>query len=105
MELNIKSKEQCRWDIVSLGEVMLRLDPGESRVATTRSFQVWEGGGEYNVARGLRRCFNQRTAIVTALVDNPVGRLVEDLMLQGGCDLSWLRWVADDGVGRRARNG
>ena len=84
---------------------MLRLDPGDGRVATTRTFQAWEGGGEYNVARGLRRCFGQRTAIVTALVDNPVGRLVEDLMLQGGCDLSWLRWVADDGVGRSARNG
>jgi len=94
-----------RYDLVSLGEVMLRLDPGEGRVATTRSFQAWEGGGEYNVARGLRRCFGLRTAIVTALVDNPVGRLVEDLMLQGGTDLSWLRWVADDGVGRRARNG
>src|SRR4051794_4118643 len=103
--LKIKTKGECRWDLVSLGEVMLRLDPGEGRVATARSFQVWEGGGEYNVARGLRRCFNQRTAIVTALVDNPVGRLVEDLMLQGGCDLSWLRWVADDGVGRSARNG
>src|SRR5437762_8574098 len=103
--LNIKPKENCRWDLMSLGEVMLRLDPGHGRVATTRSFQVWEGGGEYNVARGLRRCFDLRTAIVTALVDNPVGRLVEDLMLQGGVDLTWLRWVPDDGVGRRARNG
>lgn len=105
MTLQIRDAGSCRYDLVSLGEVMLRLDPGEGRVATTRSFQVWEGGGEYNVARGLRRCFGQRTAIVTALVDNPVGRLVEDLMLQGGVDLSWLRWVADDGVGRRARNG
>src|SRR5437870_12877068 len=101
----IKPKSDCQWDLVSLGEVMLRLDPGDGRVATTRSFQVWEGGGEYNVARGLRRCFGLRTAIVTALVDNPVGRLIEDLMLQGGCDLSYLKWVADDGVGRRARNG
>jgi len=102
----MKLKEtSCRYDLVSLGEVMLRLDPGEGRVATTRTFQAWEGGGEYNVARGLRKVFGQRTAIVTALVDNPVGRLVEDLMLQGGCDLSWIRWVEDDGVGRRARNG
>ncbi|HEY3053126.1 MAG TPA: sugar kinase [Thermoanaerobaculia bacterium] len=105
MPLTIKDAASCRYDLVSLGEVMLRLDPGEGRIATTRSFQVWEGGGEYNVARGLRRCFGQRTAIVTSLVDNPVGRLVEDLMLQGGCDLSLVRWVADDGVGRRARNG
>ena len=103
--MKINDAARCHHDLVSLGEVMLRLDPGEGRVATTRSFQVWEGGGEYNVARGLRRCFGLRTAIVTALVDNPVGRLVEDLMLQGGCDLSWLQWVADDGVGRRARNG
>jgi 2-dehydro-3-deoxygluconokinase len=103
--VKILSAESTRYDLVSLGEVMLRLDPGEGRIATTRSFQAWEGGGEYNVARGLRRCFGMRTAIVTALVDNSVGRLVEDLMLQGGVDLSWLRWVADDGVGRRARNG
>jgi len=103
--VKINDASACRYDFVSLGEVMLRLDPGEGRIATARSFRVWEGGGEYNVARGLRRCFAQRTAIVTALVDNPVGRLVEDLMLQGGCDLSWLRWVSDDGVGRRARNG
>jgi 2-dehydro-3-deoxygluconokinase len=105
MALPIKDAAACRYDLISLGEVMLRLDPGEGRVATTRSFQVWEGGGEYNVARGLRRCFGQRTAIVTALVDNPVGRLIEDLMMQGGTDLSFVRWVADDGVGRRSRNG
>src|SRR4051794_34411544 len=101
----IKSASKCRFDAVSLGEVMLRLDPGEGRIHTTRGFQAWEGGGEYNVARGLRRCFGLSTAIVTALVDNPVGRLIEDLMLQGGCDLSWLRWIADDGVGRKSRNG
>ncbi len=104
-QLNIRSSESCKWDLVSLGEVMLRLDPGDERVATTRSFRVWEGGGEYNVARGLRRCFNLRTAIVTALADNPVGRLVEDLMLQGGVDLSHLRWMPYDGVGRTVRNG
>jgi 2-dehydro-3-deoxygluconokinase len=94
-----------RWDLVTLGEVMLRLDPGEGRIHTARSFRVWEGGGEYNVARGLRRTFGLRTAIVTAFVDNAVGRLVEDLMLEGGVDLSLVRWVADDGVGRDARNG
>lgn len=98
-------KDKSTYDLVSLGEVMLRFDPGHGRIATARTFNVWEGGGEYNVARGLRRCFGMRTAIVTALVDNPVGRLVEDLMLQGGCDLSWVQWVPDDGVGRRARNG
>jgi len=96
---------ECRWDLVSLGEVMLRLDPGDGRVSTTRSFHVCEGGGEYNVARGLRRCFGLRTAHVTALADNPVGRLIEDLMLQGGVDLSHLKWVDFDGVGRTVRNG
>jgi 2-dehydro-3-deoxygluconokinase len=104
-EFNVKTPADCRFDLVSLGEVMLRLDPGEGRIHTTRSFRAWEGGGEYNVARGLRRCFGQRTAIVTALADNPVGRLVEDLMLQGGVDLSYLKWVKYDGVGRDVRNG
>ena len=103
--MNIKSKDRCRWDLVSLGEVMLRLDPGDTRIATTREFRAWEGGGEYNVARGLKRCFGMDTAIVTALADNPVGRLVEDLMLQGGVNLQHLRWVRYDGVGRSVRNG
>jgi 2-dehydro-3-deoxygluconokinase len=94
-----------RWDCLALGEVMLRLDPGDNRVHTARQFQVWEGGGEYNVARGLRRCFGLRTAIATALADNAVGRLVEDLMLQGGVDLSLLKWIPYDGVGRTVRNG
>jgi 2-dehydro-3-deoxygluconokinase len=103
--LQLKRPRDARWDLVSLGEVMLRFDPGEERITRTREFKVWEGGGEYNVARGLQRCFGLRTSIVTALVDNPVGRLLEDLMLQGGVDLSHLRWVRYDGVGREARNG
>jgi 2-dehydro-3-deoxygluconokinase len=94
-----------RWDLLSLGEVMLRLDPGPGRIHTARHFQAWEGGGEYNVARGLRRCFGLRTAIATALADNPIGRLVEDLILQGGVDPALLKWVAYDGVGRTVRNG
>lgn len=103
--LVVKPKEDCRWDIVSLGEVMLRLDPGDGRVHTARSFRVWEGGGEYNVARGLKRCFGMDAAVVTALADNPVGRLVQDLIYQGGVDQSHLQWVKYDGVGRTARNG
>ena len=105
MPLAIKDKAACRWDQVSLGEVMLRLDPGEGRIHTARAFQVWEGGGEYNVARGLKRCFGLDTAVVTALVDNAVGRLVQDLIYQGGVDQSHLKWVRDDGVGRTVRNG
>ncbi|MHC5909330.1 PfkB family carbohydrate kinase, partial [Streptomyces sp. S6] len=92
-------------DVIALGEVMLRFDPGEGRISTARTFRVWEGGGEYNVVRGLRRCFGHRTAVVTALADNAVGRLVEDLVLQGGVDTSLIRWAADGGVGREARNG
>ena len=103
--LDLKPRDGCRFDLVSLGEVMLRLDPGNGRIHTTRAFQVWEGGGEYNVARGLKRCFGLETAVVTALVDNPVGRLVQDLIYQGGVDQSHLLWVKDDGVGRTARNG
>ncbi len=105
MILHIKKASQCKFDQVSLGEVMLRLDPGEGRIHTTRSFRVWEGGGEYNVARGLRRCFGMRTAVVTAFADNSVGRLVEDLILQGGIDPGWIKWVPYDGTGRTVRNG
>src|SRR5580704_4348181 len=101
----VKAQGSVRWDTVSLGEVMLRLDPGEDRIHTARTLRVWEGGGEYNVARGLRRCFGLRTAIATALAENPVGRLVEDLMLQGGVDQDFVRWVPYDGVGRTVRNG
>jgi 2-dehydro-3-deoxygluconokinase len=103
--LKIKSRDECRWDCLALGEVMLRLDPGDGRISTARSFHAYEGGGEYNVARGLRRCFGMRTSIVTALVDNPVGRLVEDLMLQGGVDQSHILWKECDGIGRSIRNG
>lgn len=105
MSFTIKPKEECRWDIVSLGEVMLRLDPGDKRIHTTRSFEVWEGGGEYNVARGLKRCFGSDAAVVTALADNPIGRLVQDLIYQGGVDQSHVKWVKYDGVGRTVRNG
>ncbi len=103
--INLRKKEDCQFDMISLGEVMLRLDPGEMRVRNARSFRVWEGGGEYNVARGLRRCFGMKTAIVTALADNDVGRLVEDFMLQGGVDTSFVKWVPYDGTGRTVRNG
>lgn len=105
MELKLRKKEDCTFDMISLGEIMLRLDPGDSRIRTTRSFRVWEGGGEYNVARGLRKCFGLRTAAVTALADNEVGRLIEDFMLQGGVDTSLIKWVKYDGIGRTVRNG
>src|SRR6266705_4331602 len=105
MALTIRPKKECRWDLVSLGEIMVRLDPGERRIATARTFDVCEGGGEYNVARGLKRCFGLDTAVVTAFADDPVGRLVQDLIYQGGVDQSHVRWIEHDGVGRVARNG
>ena len=105
MGLQVPGTDARRWDLVALGEVMLRLDPGEGRIHTTRSFRVWEGGGEYNVARGLTRCFGMKTALVSAFADNPVGRLVQDLLYQGGVDQTHVRWVPYDGVGRESRNG
>lgn len=103
--LKIKDKSECRWDIVSLGEVMLRFDPGDERVHMARSFRVWEGGGEYNVARNLSKCFGMDAAIVTALADNQIGRLVEDLIAQGGVDRSQIVWRETDGISRGVRNG
>src|SRR5690625_7877611 len=103
--LNIRPSEEGRYDIVSLGEVMLRLDPGEGRIRTTRSFRAWEGGGEYNVARGLRRAFGFSGAIVTALADNEVGRLVEDFILTGGLATEHIKWAPYDGLGVAVRNG
>lgn len=105
MKLKIKPADKCTYDCVSLGEVMLRLDPGEGRVRTARSFKAWEGGGEYNVTRGLCRCFGLRTAVVTAFADNEVGRLIEDFILQGGVDTRFIRWKEYDGIGRNVRNG
>ncbi len=103
MKLDLRS--DAAYDMMSIGEIMLRLDPGEGRIKNTRSFRVWEGGGEYNVARGLRKCFGLKTAVITAFADNEVGRLIEDLILQGGVDTSLIRWVPYDGIGRSVRNG
>ncbi len=105
MSLKIRSASDCRFDQLSLGEIMLRLDPGEGRIRTAREFKVWEGGGEYNVARGLRKCFGLRTAVCTAFVDNDVGRLLEDFVLQGGVATDYILWRTDDGIGRSVRNG
>lgn len=103
--LTIRPADECRYDIVGLGEVMLRLDPGNGRIRTARSFDVWEGGGEYNVARGASRCFGLRAAVATSLVDNEVGRLVEGFIMAGGVDPGHIVWRDFDGVGRAVRNG
>ena len=103
--LKIRPAADCKYDLVSLGEIMLRLDPGEGRIRTAREFKAWEGGGEYNVARGLRRCFGMKTAVCTAFADNDIGRLLEDFVLQGGVDTEYIKWMPFDGVGRTVRNG
>ena len=105
MELNLRPAKECRYDAVSLGEVMLRLDPGEGRIRAARSFRAWEGGGEYNVVRGLRRCFGMKTGVITAFAENEVGLLMEDFILQGGVDTSLIKWMKTDGIGRICRNG
>jgi 2-dehydro-3-deoxygluconokinase len=105
MSLKIKPASECKYDQLSLGEVMLRLDPGETRVRVAREFKVWEGGGEYNTSRGLRKCFGLRTGVCTAFVDNEVGHLVEDFIMQGGVATDFLKWREDDGIGRTVRNG
>ncbi|OPZ79197.1 MAG: 2-dehydro-3-deoxygluconokinase [Alphaproteobacteria bacterium ADurb.Bin438] len=104
-KLSIKEKGSVKWDEVSLGEVMLRFDPGETRVKVARKFNVSEGGGEYNVARGLKRCFGLNTAIVTGNVENEVGYLLEDLLYQGGVDQSHVKWFPYDGIGKKVRVG
>jgi len=105
MALELRPSAECTFDQITLGEVMLRLDPGEGRIRTARSFAAWEGGGEYNTSRGLRKCFGLRTAVCTALVDNEVGHLVEDFIMQGGVATDLIRWREDDGIGRTVRNG
>jgi 2-dehydro-3-deoxygluconokinase len=105
MSLELKLRDKCYFDAVSLGEIMLRLDPGDGRIRTARQFKAWEGGGEYNVVRGLRKCFGFKTAAVTALADNEIGRLIEDFMMQGGVDSSLIKWFPYDGIGRVVRNG
>src|SRR4026209_2329223 len=103
--LNIKPAGSCRWDQLSLGEIMLRLDPGEGRIRTAREFKAWEGGGEYNVARGVGKWFGRKTAVCTAFVDNEVGHLIEDFIMQGGVATDFILWKPDDGIGRSVRNG
>jgi 2-dehydro-3-deoxygluconokinase len=105
MVIQLRDKSSCKYDQISLGEIMLRLDPGEGRIRTAREFKVWEGGGEYNTSRGLRKCFRLKTAVCTALVDNEVGHLIEDFIMQGGVDTDFILWRPDDGIGRSIRNG
>ena len=105
MGITLKDKKDCYYDALSMGEIMLRFDPGDGRIKTARQFRVWEGGGEYNVVRGLRKCFGMKTGVITAFADNEVGKLLEDFILQGGVDTSLIYWMKTDGIGRTCRNG
>ena len=105
MDLKLRTKEECKFDAVSLGEIMLRLDPGEGRIRTARSFRAWEGGGEYNVVRGLHKCFGMNTGVITAFADNEVGKLMKDFIEQGGVSTELIYWKKTDGIGRICRNG
>lgn len=105
MTLAIKPAADCRWDCAALGEVMLRLDPGEARIRSARSFQVWEGGGEYNVARALASTFGHRAAALTALPTNELGILCRDLIRGAGVDASEILWRDADPVGAHVRMG
>lgn len=103
--LTLRPSDTCRWDMVALGEVMLRFDPGERRVRNARSFDVWEGGGEYNVARAITRTFGMASAVVTALPDSDLGWLADDLIAQGDVNRSHIVWREADGMGRNTRLG
>ncbi len=104
-QLTILPSDTCRWDAAALGEIMLRFDPGSTRIKTARTFTAWEGGGEYNVVRGLRKCFRLNTAVLTGIPENQLGYLLEDLINQGGVDLSHAVWFPYDGIGEHHRQG
>jgi len=99
-DLKIKPRESCRYDAASLGEVMMRLDPIDVPTARARELRVWHGGGETNVAEGLSYCFGMRTTIVTALVDDGIGRNIENQLREAGVDTSHIIWFNTKGKGK-----
>lgn len=105
MKLSLKDKKDCKYDVISLGEVMLRLDPGDYKIRKARNFTAWAGGGEYNVTAALSSCFGMDTAVVTSFVENEVGFLIEDFIRQAGVDTKYIKWLENDGIGKSARNG
>ena len=98
--IGIKSADTCKYDAVSLGEVMMRIDPGDVPTRRARFARLWHGGGETNVAEGLAACFGLRTAVVTALVDDGIGRNIENQLREAGVDTSHIIWFATDGKGK-----
>lgn len=105
MALKLKSKAESEFDLLSLGECMIRLSPpGHQRIELTPVFEAYAGGGEYNVAYALAR-YGLRTSWVSALVDNPLGHFVRNHAKASGMDLSEVVWVPYDGSGRADRIG
>jgi 2-dehydro-3-deoxygluconokinase len=103
--MNIKSASETTIDQLSLGECMVRLSPpGHGRIEFANTLEVWVGGGEYNVAYGLVR-LGLRTAFVSRLVDNPVGRIILNHGRAAGVDMSHVVMAEFDGVGRKDRIG
>jgi hypothetical protein len=103
----LKAAESCRWDCVSLGEVMLRLDPGEERIHTALNFRAWEGAENITLrtdSGGALTCEPPSLQRWPG-IPSAIGQLVEDLMLQGAVGTSLVRWVPYDGIGRTVRNG
>lgn len=98
---DIKPAAQCRYDLVSLGEVMLRFDPFDMPVARARQMRVFQGGGETNVACGLAYTFGLRTAVVTALVDDALGRNIRNQLREAGVDTSKIVWFKTKSDGSR----
>ncbi len=100
--LNIKSADQCRWDGVALGEVMIRLDPGDVPFERARTCRIWHGGGEVNVAEGMAYCFRLRSTVLTAMVDDGFGRNIECQFKETGVDTSHIIWFSAGGKGKYA---
>lgn len=92
IELRTKTASETSWDLVSLGEILIRFDPGELRIRDARQFRVWDGGAEYNVAKNISRVFGLRTAVASSCVDNQIGRMAADLAREGGVDTSLIEW-------------
>src|SRR4051794_5339416 len=103
--LKIRAAGDCRFDLMSLGECMIRLSPpGHGRIEFANALEVWVGGGEYNVAYALAR-LGLRTGFLSRLVDNPVGKIVVNHARSVGMDISNVVMAKYDGVGRADRIG
>lgn len=105
MSLQLRSKDDCELDLLSLGECMIRLSPpGHQRIELTPYFEAWAGGGEYNVAYALSR-YGLRTGWIARLVDNPLGWFIRNHAQASGMDIREVVWTKYDGVGKADRIG